>query len=75
MKPLPSVRDLYPSLSDDQAKEAEENLERYLELLLRIYERLQSDPDAYARFRTLTHPEKYHTIDPPKVAANNQSSS
>jgi hypothetical protein len=47
-------RDLYPYLSDEQLKEAEENLERYLELTLRIYNRIRQDPDAYARFKTLT---------------------
>ena len=49
-----SVRDLYPHLNDEQLKEAEENLERYLELALRIYDRIRQDPDAYARFKTLT---------------------
>jgi hypothetical protein len=49
-----SVRDLYPHLNDEQLKEAEENLERYLELTLRIYDRIRRDPDAYARFKTLT---------------------
>ncbi len=49
-----SIRDLYPHLDDEQLKEAEENLERYLELTLRIYDRIRQDPDAYARFKTLT---------------------
>jgi hypothetical protein len=49
-----TIRDLYPDLDDEQLKEAEENLERYLELTLRIYNRIRQDPDAYARFKTLT---------------------
>jgi hypothetical protein len=49
-----TIRDLYPDLDDEQLKEAEENLQRYLELTLRIYDRIRQDPDAYARFKTLT---------------------
>jgi hypothetical protein len=36
--------DLYPHLNEEQLKEAEENFDRYLEIVLRIYERLNSDP-------------------------------
>ena len=49
-----TIRDLYPHLNEEQLKEAEENLERYLELVLRIYERIQKDPQAYSVFKTLT---------------------
>jgi len=53
-EPVRTVRDLYPHLDDEQIKEAEETLERYLELALRIYERIRANPDTYAQFRTLT---------------------
>jgi len=49
-----TIRDLYPHLNEEQLKEAEENLERYLELSIRIYERIRNDPQAYAAFRALT---------------------
>jgi len=49
-----TIRDLYPHLNDEQLKEAEENLGRYLEVTLRVYDRIRQDPDAYARFKTLT---------------------
>jgi hypothetical protein len=49
-----SVGDLYPHLNDEQLREPDENLERYLQLALRIYDRIRQDPDAYARFKTLT---------------------
>ena len=49
-----TIRDLYPHLNNEQLKEGEEDLERYLELALRIYDRIRQDPDAYARFKTLT---------------------
>ena len=49
-----TIRDLYPNLDDEQLKEAEENLELYLKVVLRIYNRIRSDPEAYARLQSLT---------------------
>lgn len=49
-----SIRDLYPRLNDEQLKQAEENLQRYLELAPRMYQRIRQDSDAYAHFKTLT---------------------
>jgi hypothetical protein len=49
-----TIRGLYPQLNEEQLKEAEENLERYLELVLRIYERIQKDPQAYSALNGLT---------------------
>jgi hypothetical protein len=49
-----TIRDLYPDLDAEQLKEAEENLGRYLELAVRMYERIRQDPETYARFKTLT---------------------
>lgn len=37
----------------DQRNLAEENLKRYAELALRVFNRIQADPDAYADFQTL----------------------
>ncbi|TMA04616.1 MAG: hypothetical protein E6J89_19890 [Deltaproteobacteria bacterium] len=59
----PTIRELYPGLSDEQLKEAKENLERYLELALRIYDRIRSDPEAYSQFRALTASGRTATID------------
>jgi hypothetical protein len=53
-EPAVTIRDLYPHLNDEQLKDAEENLNRYLELTLRIYDRVRQDVAAYARFKTLT---------------------
>lgn len=50
----PTLQELFPHLRDFQLKEAAENLDRYLELALRIYERLLLDPEGYARFQALT---------------------
>lgn len=62
-----TIRDLYPHLSEKELREAEENLRQYLQVLLRIYERIEaervsghltdSDPDATldAKGRTIVN--------------------
>jgi hypothetical protein len=59
-KPTPTIQDLYPHFTEKELHEAEDNLEQYLLLVLRIYERIQGDPESYARFRALT--EKIHAV-------------
>lgn len=39
----PTVRDLYPHLSGKDFAEAQDNLERYLSLMLRVFERLDNE--------------------------------
>jgi len=36
-----TIRDLYPHLTEAELAEAEDNLERYLMLVLRIFERME----------------------------------
>jgi len=38
-EPIPTIRDLYPHYTEKELAEAEDNLERYLTLVLRICER------------------------------------
>lgn len=38
-----TIRDLYPRLSDQELREAEENFDRYIAIILRIFERLESE--------------------------------
>lgn len=49
-----AVRDLYPELKDEELKDAEETLDRYISAVLRIYERIRVDPVAYAQVTRLT---------------------
>lgn len=49
-----SIESLYPGFSKSELEEIEDTWDRYVSLMLRIYERLESDPEAYAQFRTLT---------------------
>jgi hypothetical protein len=44
-KPAPTLRDLYPGLTDEQLAEVEHSLERYLALVMRIFNRLESQVD------------------------------
>lgn len=73
-----TIRDLYPGLDAEQLKEAEENLERYVELALRIFERIRSDPDTYAQFRSLTDSSRsssMHDARSSSTSPSNPSSS
>lgn len=51
-KPAPTLRDLYPNLNDEQLDEVEDTWERYLALVLRIFERLESQTDSPASHLT-----------------------
>jgi hypothetical protein len=55
---IPTLKELYPTLTDNQLKEAEENLDGYLEIVWRIYQRVSSDPEAYEKFKALTASRK-----------------
>jgi len=45
-KPAPTIRDLYPDLTEAELAEAEDAHDRYLALVLRIFERLQLEAGA-----------------------------
>jgi len=47
-KPTPTISELFPRLTEEELKEAEENLERYLVLVLRIFERIESEQSTKA---------------------------
>lgn len=56
-----TFEDLYPELTGSELREAQYNLERYLEVMLKIYQQLELDPEAHERFRRLKAAEP--TID------------
>ena len=41
-------------MSDDELRIAEDNIEQYLALVLRIYDRICADPESYEKFLALT---------------------
>lgn len=58
------LKDLYPHLTEEQLKETEETIEQYLELVLRIYERIKNDPKEQERLlRLLTEAKRNHTME------------
>ena len=50
---LSALRRLYPELSDKEIEEAQEALDRYVDLVARMAERIKADPEAYEQFRRL----------------------
>jgi hypothetical protein len=61
-----NLHDLYPHFTDEQLKEAEANLERYLGVMMRIVERLRAEGyDLTAP--NLTAPEMHASIPDAKV--------
>lgn len=58
-----TIRDLYPNLSEEQLREAEEVLDRYIELAVRMYRRIKADPEAYAQFNALTDKNRASRIN------------
>ena len=59
----PTIRELYPDFTEDQLPEAAANLEQYLDLILRIYERIEADPEALADLRRITRELRQHKED------------
>jgi hypothetical protein len=49
-----TLRQRYPHFSDSQLEETNENLRQYVALALRVFERLELDAEAWARFEALT---------------------
>ena len=56
----PDLAKLYPSLSPAELEQAQENFRQYVALALRVFERLESDPEAMARFDALIAFEREH---------------
>ena len=51
-EPAMTMKQLYPELPDGELKVAEENLEQYLAVVIRIYQRISLDPEALASLRS-----------------------
>lgn len=53
-----NLRDLFPELSEQELQGAEENLEAYLQVVLRIFNRIESDPAASAELEKFLAEQK-----------------
>jgi hypothetical protein len=58
-----TLKDLFPDRSPEELKEAEENLRRYLRVVVRIYDYIRSDPERYMEFKALTEKLRKFRID------------
>jgi hypothetical protein len=59
---IASMRELLDRMSPEERTEAEYNLMAYLELNLRIFERISKDPVEWQRFLDLTHRNRNDTV-------------
>lgn len=59
----PTIGDLYPELSPEEQEEAERNLRAYLELVVRIFERIRRQPGGEAILRRLTEDEDTRKLE------------
>lgn len=64
---VPSVRELYPNLTDEELEEAEANLIADVQLTLRMYERIRNDPESYQQFRALTAERQNGSLQAPRI--------
>lgn len=60
----PTLRDLYPELDEETLAAAAEALDRYVDLIARIAERIAMDPEALAQLRSLTQDDEARTMKP-----------
>ena len=56
-------RKLFPDLTEEERRTAEDNFRRYVALALRVYETICADPDRYEKFRALTVARREATLE------------
>lgn len=69
-QPEKTLRRLYPHLGESQAREADENLKRYVAFALGVFERLELDMDAWARFEALTASRRASSMNDKRPGTN-----
>jgi hypothetical protein len=62
-KPAITIKDLFPDLSPEKEKEAEENLRRYFAFVARLYDRIVSEPHGRDRLQALTEEYRLRRMD------------
>jgi len=66
MEQEPSIRQLYPDLTEEQAAEAEDNVARYIAVMARIYTRVRAEQGPEAAFG-LAHGDLTHSEQPSSI--------
>jgi hypothetical protein len=73
-KPLVRLKKLFPDLADEEYVRLDAWYTGYAALVLRMFERITGDPEAYARFLALTarssRPSMTGKVDSPKQTDN-----
>jgi hypothetical protein len=59
----PTIKSLFPTLTDAEAREAEENVAAYLALVIRVYKRISQDPQALAELREALYADTRESFD------------
>ncbi len=49
----PIFRELSPEIPEDRLEEAEEKFNQYIDLIVRMFERIRKDSEQYVRFKRL----------------------
>jgi hypothetical protein len=62
--PEPNIQSLFPDLTPDESRRAEENIDEYLGLVVRIYTRISQDPASLAELRSLLYSADEAQDDP-----------
>ncbi len=47
----PTIKSLFPELSETEVRDAEQNVDAYLALVIRVYKRISQDPKALGELR------------------------
>lgn len=55
---LEKLRKLFPKLSEEELEAAQDRIDRYLLLVVSIYEGIREEPKAYAKLRALLEEER-----------------
>jgi hypothetical protein len=67
---IAGLKKLFPDLSEEEYANLDAWYARYAALILRMYDRITADPEAYARFLALTsrssRPNMTEKVDSPK---------
>lgn len=66
-------RKLYPQLTSDELRIAEENFRQYVALALRIYETICADPERRAKFSLLTARRRAATMKSKSLHPSNST--
>jgi hypothetical protein len=53
-----TIKSLFPNLTEQEAKAAEEHFRAYLEIVVRIYNRVRQNPELHAELRKALRSER-----------------